>query len=145
MPTLNKGKTQLAVARELKRVRSVNLAEEKIYQAEGSFWPPLSSTYADSVSESDTGSESDNSVASSEEEEDGLEWDSGLKLKWKRGAERRLRGGYGAGSRSSEWNRQERLNDLGTSARQFYNLVALWKRQEELQQKRAQGSLSQGS
>lgn len=145
MPTSNKRKKQLALARELKRVRSVNLAEEMIDQAEENSWPLLVSTYADSVSESDTGSESDNSAASSEDQEDDRsECDSEIRLKWRQGAERHLRGGYGAGSRSSEWNERERLNELGKAAKGSYNLAALWKRQEEIQPERSDASLSQG-
>jgi len=81
MSTSNKRKKQFAIDQDLKRLRSVNLAEEKINQASESFWPPLLSTYADSVLELDTGSRSDDLVVSSEEEEEWLEWDHEVKLK----------------------------------------------------------------
>lgn len=60
-------------------------------------------------------------------------------------AERHLRRGHDAGSRLSEKNQQERLNELEMAARQSYNLVALWKWQEELQYEKPKQSLSPGS
>ena len=145
MPMSNKRKKQLAVARELKRVRSLNLTEAQTDRVDSNSWPLLLSTEGDSVSESDTGSESDNSAASSEEEDDDRPGcDHEIELKWRRGAERHLRGGYGAGSRSSERNERERLNGLGKAARESYNLAALWKRQEEIQQEILARPLLQG-
>ncbi|RPB00565.1 hypothetical protein L873DRAFT_1788936 [Choiromyces venosus 120613-1] len=93
----------------------------------------ISDGYSDSISESDDGTESDDTLASSEEEEDDrTEKNTGMQIKWKSGADKNLRGAYGVGSKSSRRNQQENLNEFRNEAIKSYNIAALWKRQRDL-------------
>jgi hypothetical protein len=60
--------------------------------------------------------------------------DSGLggKIAWIEGAGSELRGAYRAGSRSAEYQAKKNLESLEAAAKSTYNIVAIWKRQQEL-------------
>ncbi|RPA88329.1 hypothetical protein L873DRAFT_1857694 [Choiromyces venosus 120613-1] len=93
----------------------------------------ISDGYSDSISESDDGTESDDTLASSEEEEDDrTEKNTGMQIKWKSRADKNLQGAYGVGSKLSRRNQQENLNEFRNEAIKSYNIGALWKRQRDL-------------
>lgn len=134
MSSSNKRKAQLAAARELKRVRSINFKKQHmvdpLLDPQGPIAIYLFSQYSEAESES--GLESDMPLLSSEDDEDQVGQDRNEKMRWKRNADKSLRGGYGAGSRSSVRNQRERLKDMGKEAKESYNIKELWKRQRDI-------------
>ncbi|RPA95666.1 hypothetical protein L873DRAFT_1792069 [Choiromyces venosus 120613-1] len=106
MSASNKRKGQLTIAQELKRVRSINLDEDNILPlattSRTTTHLVISDGYSDSISESDNRTESNDTLALSEEEEDNrTQKNTGMQIKWKSGVDKNLRGAYGVGSKSS--------------------------------------------
>jgi len=61
-----------------------------------------------------------------------IEQNTGMQIKWRSGADKLLRGAYGAGSKSSKRYQREKLRKFRSETTKSYDISALWKRQREL-------------